>query len=83
MKKQSLPTSKQVAERAKVSQPTVSRVFSGMEGISEATKMRVIRAAGNWLSPERDCQKFDLKSLQFNRHGGTWGSEPLLQCGDQ
>ena len=45
MKKQSLPTSKQVAERAKVSQPTVSRVFSGMEGISEATKKRVINAA--------------------------------------
>jgi DNA-binding LacI/PurR family transcriptional regulator len=45
MKKQSLPTSKQVAERAKVSQPTVSRVFSGVEGISEATKKRVIRAA--------------------------------------
>jgi len=45
MKKHSLPTSKQVAERAKVSQPTVSRVFSGMEGISEATRKRVISAA--------------------------------------
>ncbi len=45
MKKQSPPTSKQVAERAKVSQPTVSRVFSGMEGISDATRKRVIEAA--------------------------------------
>jgi len=45
MKKQSLPTSKQVAEMAKVSQSTVSRVFSGIEGISETTKKRVFNAA--------------------------------------
>ncbi len=45
MKKQSPPTSKQVAEIAKVSQSTVSRVFSGMDGISEATKKRVFSTA--------------------------------------
>lgn len=45
MRKQTIPTSKQVAELAKVSQSTVSRVFSGLETISDKTKKRVLDAA--------------------------------------
>ena len=39
------PTSFDVAERAGVSQPTVSRALSGSPAIAEATRRKVIEAA--------------------------------------